>query len=381
MNKIRKTKAGTYTTRVYVGRDENGKQKFVNITRDTWHECYEAAREVEDEIKNRTYSTAQNEPFSKYAREWLEIKRPELKPSTHKSYKMYIEYHFIPFFGNTKMGKIPEQLCKKYFATKLKSLSRETVRKHYFVLSSIFQDALKLKNPCRDIKPPKRETYKPHVPTDEEFNLIHAAFKGTSDELPILLAAWCGLRVGEIFALKYDDVDPKSKTIRIDESLSISEDGYVAGDPKSENGFRTVTAPDIIFELIEERRKRQKSLSHKIFNIRPDSYSKRFGKLIDEHNALLAEMQKGKVVNLGRKGRGGYCIRNRAFNLQDKPLPDIRFHDLRHFHATLLYEAGVSDKYAASRMGHDVMVMKKIYQHIRDAKAMQEEEKIKKMFS
>jgi integrase len=380
MAKIERTPSGKYTTRVYVGRDENGKQLFEYLTRDSWHECMEAVREIEEDVKNRNYTNVRNMPFIQYAREWLEIKRPELKPSTHKSYKMYIEYHFIPFFGNMKLIKITEHLCRRYFSDKLKTLSPETVRKHFFVLNNIFNDSLKLKNPCRDIKPPKRSDYKPYILSDEEFKLIHAAVKGTSDELPVLLAAWCGMREGEIFALRWDDIDYTNKTINIDETMSISEDGYVVGDPKSKNGIRTIIAPDLIFELIKERRYNQTVISPKIFNMRPDSYSKRFKGLIIEHNSLLKLYNAGKIVQFNRKGNGKYCVRRRSFNLQDKPLPEIRFHDLRHYHASVLYKSGISDQYAAERLGHDVIVLKKIYQHLQDDALKKEAEKVRDIF-
>jgi integrase len=53
-----------------------------------------------------------------------------------------------------------------------------------------------------------------------------------------------------------------------------------------------------------------------------------------------------------------------CINLQESPLSDIRFHDLRHYHATFLHNNGIPDQYAADRLGHDIMVLKKIYQHL-----------------
>lgn len=121
-------------------------------------------------------------------------------------------------------------MVRQYISKKLKSgLSPNTVRKHFFVLNKMLQEALKNKNPCRDIKPPKKEEYKPYVLSEHEFDLFHNAFRGTIDELPILLAAWCGMRLGEIFALRWDDIN--GDTITVDEAKSISEDGYVDDAP------------------------------------------------------------------------------------------------------------------------------------------------------
>jgi integrase len=70
----------------------------------------------------------------------------------------------------------------------------------------------------------------------------------------------------------------------------------------------------------------------------------------------------------------------KKFNLLQCLLPDIRFHDLRHYHATVLYNNNVSDKYAAERLGHDIMVLKKIYQHLQESTKSKEDQKILEIF-
>jgi hypothetical protein len=61
--------------------------------------------------------------------------KPKYKPSTQKSYKMYIEFHFIPFFGPKKLRDIQEMSIKEYIAKKTKEgLSSTTLRKHFYIL-------------------------------------------------------------------------------------------------------------------------------------------------------------------------------------------------------------------------------------------------------
>ena len=66
--------------------------------------------------------------------------------------------------------------------------------------------------------------------------------------------------------------------------------------------------------------------------------------------------------------------------IQSKKLPDVTFHALRHYHATYLYEQGIPDKYVADRLGHDIVVLKQIYQHIGVDSEKALDEKIKNMF-
>ena len=119
-------------------------------------------------------------------------------------------------------------------------------------MSDVFNDAMKYKNPCKYIAPPEDSNYKPNVPTEAEFDLLRNAVKGMWDEMPILLAAWCGLREGEIFALKFNDIDFENGKIKVDENMAISDEGYKPKDPKSEKGFREVIADEYILQLLKQ---------------------------------------------------------------------------------------------------------------------------------
>ncbi|MCX8129390.1 MAG: site-specific integrase [Clostridia bacterium] len=394
MAHVRKLKNGTFQAAVYVCTsaelDKHGKPKkiYEYITCDSEKECKSKARELETDIENRTYSSLGKMKFDAWANKWIDINfvdyskpcvKGKIKASTQVSYKMYIETHFKPFFGRLYLREIQEMHIKEYISKKLKyGLSPTTVRKHFYLLNAILYDALKVKNPCRDVEPPKAKKYTPHVLTEAEFELFHAAFKNTWDEIPLLLGAWCGMRLGEIFCLKWGDIDKDNCMITIDETRAISEFGYIDDDPKSERGMRTIPISQKIIDLLEARRTQQEKISHYIFQLRPDSYSERFGKIIDRHNKALKQLKAGKVkrsdfVLTGHKR----CI---EFNLASAPLPDIRFHDLRHYHATILYKNNIADQYAAERLGHDILVLKKIYQHLELSTKKEMDDKVRALF-
>jgi integrase len=399
MASIRKQWSGTFQAAVYVGtsaieKDKHGNPKklYEYITHESERECKRLARELETEIENKTYSSFGKMKFSAWCEKWiginfidysvpgiLEKNKPKYKPSTQKSYKMYINYHFIPFFGNMFLKDIQEMHIKEYISKKIKQgLSSTTIRKHFYILSDMLYDALKIKNPCRDIEPPKMVKFTPVVLDESGFELFHTALHGTSDEIPLLLAAWCGMRLGEIFALKWGDVDKEKFEITIDENRAISEFGYMDVDPKSERGFRTIPVSQKVIDLIEAKRLQQEKISPYIFTMRPDSYSSRFGKLINRHNKALKDIRSRKAkrsefILTGHKR----CV---EFNLASSPLPDIRFHDLRHYCATILHKNNISDQYAAEFFGHDIMVLKKIYQHLELNTRKANDEKVKEIF-
>jgi len=338
MASFKKLPNGTWQATISCGRDINGKQIRKYVTKPTLKECKAAAREIEMEIEENKLLAVSNMRFSSWSDKWLEIKKPLVSPSTFLSYKMYIDKHFNPYFGRFKLEQINELHIRQYISKKLdEKLSSETIRKHFFVLNDILDTALKEKNPAKNIEPPKRIEFTPQLPTEDEFKKIHESLKGAWDEIPFLLAAWCGMRQGEIFALKWDDIDWEGKTVVIDENKAISTEGYILKSPKSNKGKRKIVIPEYILNLLKAYRKnelqnktQEDELSNTlIFNMRPDSYSKRWGKIMERLE-----------------------------------LPHIRFHDLRHYHASILYKAGIPDHYAAQRLGHDIMVLKKIYQHL-----------------
>jgi integrase len=324
---------GSYQATVYVGRDANDKMLRKYITRDGFKECKDAARELEQKIAENDITNASLMRFDAYADKWFSINKPRLAPTTIKAYNTYIKVHFKPFFGKLKVHQITNLLIEEYIAEKLEDHSSTTIRKHFFTLSKMLYDALKTKSPCIGIKPPPNAPFKPYVPSEAEFQIIHETFKEISleDEIIILLAGECGLRRGEIFAIKLDDIDEKNGTIRIDEAVALEEDSYKFETklPKSLNGIRTVIVSDYLMGLIKEFKKSKKSISQNLFTYNPHTFTKKYIKIRKEKN-----------------------------------LPHVRFHDLRHYHASLLYKYNVPDQYAADRLGHDIWVLKKIYQHL-----------------
>lgn len=362
MASIKKRPNGAYQATIYVGRDADGKQLFKYVTKPTMKECKAAAREIEQELEEGTFVHVENIRVTVWIEKWLGLKT--LSPSTRALYKTYIKNHYSPFFGALKLNQVNEIHIKQFIAAKSKTLTQASVRRMVSTLKCIFDDALKQKSPTKDIKLPQEEKYVPKVPTDTEMQLIHDAVKGTRDEPIILLAAWCGLRRGEIFALKWDDIDWGKGTLRVDESYCINDENmYEDKRPKSENGLREVVVPEYLLGLLDGLRKphgrkkkgqenvvelkgQNEKTDHRIFSLRPDSYSSYFAELV-----------------------------------RDKNLPKIRFHDLRHYHASWLYARGIPDQYAAQRLGHDIQILKTIYQHLGLDKQVEIDDNIRQMYA
>jgi integrase len=415
---IRKLKNNTFQAAVYVGLstklDKKGKpiKLYEYITCDLERDCRAKARELEKDIEDGTYSNLQNMLFSAYAPKWLKTHKNMIASTTYRDYKMYIKKHFSPFFDRFKLKDITEFNVKEYINEKLETLSPTTVKKHFHVLNLMLRDALKSKNPCKDIEPPRPNNYIPTVPTDEEFKLIHEAVKGTFDEPIILLAAWCGMREGEIFALKNNDIDIENSGLRVDENMAIhieenaenGKDSYTYDDkePKSRNGKRFIIVQSYLMNLLKDimaehekniakqenkiidiisQKDRKGNEPYKLFKMRPESYSERFSNIINYHNELFDAKKKYGIEGLKNslKFQNSKSLK-KNIHIQNKKIPDIRFHDLRHFHTTVLYENDIPDQYVAERLGDNIKTMKQVYQHLRLEKKKAIDEKIKEIF-
>ena len=335
MASIVKLENGTYRATVYIGRDDKGKNVRQQITLPSLREAKAAAAEIEQDLRDGKITSMRNTVLSVYCDKWFDLNKEELAPTTRKAYKMYIEKHIKPTpIGKKRMGVITETDVLQWIADNTKNAAC-TKRKHFFLLQSILRSALKGRSPCIDVSAPAGKGYEPIVPTRNEFSIIREAVRGTFDEIPVMLIGKCGIRPGEMFALQWNDFDFEALTLRIDKAMSIDEEGgqYVMKEPKSNRGKRTIAVSKDIMDLIQRYKAGLKTVPMRVLDMRPDSFGKRFAGIIDEL-------------------------------VKTKHIRKIRFYDLRHYHATEMYRLKIPDQYAAKRLGHDVAVLKGIYQHL-----------------
>jgi len=169
---------------------------------------------LENEVAEKKITNVSMMKFVDWVEMWFQITRPFIAPTTRKAYRLYIDRHFIPAFGDMKLCDITNLHVKAYIAKKLTDdgLSSTTVRKHFYTLGKILFDALKYNSPMIGMKAPEFADYEPIIPTKEQFEEIRSTFAefGPEHEAVILLAGWCGLRRGEIFAFKWDDIDEQN---------------------------------------------------------------------------------------------------------------------------------------------------------------------------
>jgi integrase len=277
--------------------------------------------------------------------------KPNLRYQSQLIYLNSLNKHILPVLGNKKLGKIkPFHIQELVSNMHTQGFKRTTIEHIRTCINVCFKQAIKwgfiTRNPCAYIDLPRTEMKAPQeLISAEEINRLIMRFdteKNLMHKTIFYLGIFCGLRNSEIRALTLDDVDFHESSVRVNKQQgSYLEDGEVkmgAIPPKSRSSYRTVYAPQFVMDTIKEY-------------ILTSPY-------IPASKELFFNVRTGRpITRSGLSKWFRYIVRSEGF-------PPIRFHDLRHIHATLLVHSGVIDKTAAKRLGHSkVSMTKDVYAH------------------
>ena len=350
---IRKLSSGRYQAR-YMGPD--GLRHTAPSTyddRDTallWLRNERALAESPDTWeppKSRLARSRDRLTFARYGRTWVEQRN--LKPRTVQHYTSLLENQLIPTFGDLQLTHISPEAVKTWHA--LMGPSRPTLRAHaYGLLRSILteaeRDELITRNPChiRGAGNSKR-VHKIKPASLKELETLVAAMP---DRLQVmtLLAAWCGLRFGELAELRRRDVDTKKGVLHIRRAVARAAGETIIGTPKSDAGTRDVAIPPHLLPLVS---------AHLLKHTQPG----REGLLFPGTNGghLSPSTLYGRKATKSRKGWGFYEARAQAGR------EDLRWHDLRHTGAVLAAATGATLAELMGRLGHSTPGAALRYQH------------------
>jgi integrase len=323
---------GKWVGSVELPRSSDGKRRRKVFYGNKEKDVLSKMNELKYQLQNNIYRDPGNATIKNLIREWLD-NHNDIEETTKALYEFYAKKH-MKGIEDIKIKSVLSKDIEGYYSLKLKSgLSSNTVIKLHTFLHSAFEYAIKnklvLMNPVDIVKRPKKIKYKPKIATNKEFEELVVSVVGTFDEIVIIFAGVLGLRRGEIFGLKWSDVDFGKQTITINQT-KVRFDKYIVKKPKTESSHRTIHAPGFVFERLNAYKGKITLVDGFICNkYKPDAYSKHFKKLM-----LL------------------------------KGLDGIKLHGLRHYNAVLMMMYGISDAVAAARLGHSqVSTLNNIYQH------------------
>lgn len=285
--------------------------------------------------------------FEGYAREHIDTRTnargERLKPRTRDEYLRLLDGPLSEFKESLLTALTPEQV-RRWYSDQERTGKRTQASRAYRLLKSVMATAVAdgyvKSNPCQIRGATKASTGRDVTPpTDAELAIIVATIDPRLSLL-IEVAAWGGLRWGEITELRRGDVIGADSTIILSVTRAVTytkSDGYTVGRPKSFAGIRTVALPQSLTAPLRARLE--------AIDSRDDALI--FPSLSDAGQHLSA----GSFSQYWRRARA-------AAGRTDMP-----FHALRHFGATRYAMAGATAKELMRRMGHNDVAVAMRYQH------------------
>ena len=284
---------------------------------------------------------------------WMQKKKDYIKESTYSNYSNIISNHIIPELGNIKLSNLNNKLIQEYLINKYKTgrldgnggLSNKTIRDIIAVVKSSLKYAIKeemINNINLDFTYPKignKDKIYIMPKKDQEKLITYIKQNENTRSLGVLLALYSGIRIGELCALQWKDIDFKNNILHINKTLqriyikdnkeSVSK--IIITNPKTHNAERDIPLNKRFADILKKYQTESNNyiLSNSDKWIEPRTYRRYFKKCLD----------KAKIGQ-------------------------INFHGLRHTFATNCIKLGVDYKTVSELLGHaNVNITLNLYVH------------------
>lgn len=365
ISKIDKNGKKVWKGTISIGYDENGKLRRKVFYGNTKNEVVDKIAIFKAKQNLDDIPTDDKITLEKWFYNYLfQFRKHDMKPSTFdRYYGIYKNYVLNSSIGKKKLLELRTIDFQKYYTTLLKDKTVSNVKSINRYISTCINEAVRQgyinKNYTVNVRLPKvEENESINVLSIDEQKKFVDYIKNNDVELKnfFLLALGTGMRQGEIMGLKWNDINFKTKTIKITRSLKkvtfINADGsreskYIEQTPKTKSSVREIPISESVLRCLKEQEKAQKLnklyIDNSIYINSDYVFTDKIGNTIDKNKP------------------------NRHFRsiLEKLDITPIKFHSLRHTFATRLFEKDVPVKTVQSLLGHkDINTTMNIYTHV-----------------
>lgn len=332
---IYKRKDGRYEGRYVIGRTESGKTRFGYVYGQQYTQVRnELMRKKAENARNRGPGATQPMTLQEWMEGWLSGEmRSRLKPASLQTYTRLYSKHILPCLGYVDVAMLTAADLYAFLAVlDEKKLSLTTQKSVLRLISAAMRSAMEegliRKNPCAKVRLRAEEKEQRVLTAAEQEQLKRASMQAA--DIPALLGLYTGMRLGEICALRWEDVDWPGKTITVRHTVqrmesaaradSAAKTALAVSSPKSLTSRRVLPVPDFILSLLKTLR--ETSASPYVFGT-------------DDRAAEPRTMQRRFKRMTERLALSG-----------------VHFHTTRHTFATRMLEIGVDVKTVSVMLGH-----------------------------
>ncbi|OMD43028.1 site-specific integrase [Paenibacillus odorifer] len=335
-----------------VGKKPNGKrnQKKKRGFK-TKREAEKALNELLNQVHLGTYVEPSKLLYKDYLKQWLEDKQTKVRASTLQTYSWLVENHIIPSLGQVELAKLTPMLIQQTYTTMMKEskLGSENVQKIHTLVNDSLKRAerwgLIAKNPAALVERPRAEKKEIRIWDMKELNVFLWSARESRYYIAFFLAAWTGMRQGEILGLRWKDIDFDNNTLRVVQTLRHNSTELVS-TTKTKASNRNIALSNQTIEALQKHRRRLvKERLHA-------------GEVYNNHDLVVCTAV-GTPLNSRNLNRTFYDLIKKA------KIRRISFHSLRHTHASLMLASGEHVKIVSERLGHaNIRITLDTYSHL-----------------
>lgn len=278
--------------------------------------------------------------FADYLDQWLEVVRARIKPATFGSYQGMVKSTIGPYFRKKELTlkELEARHIQQFYTEKLKTVTPNSVIHYHAVIYQALKYAMKTdmvpQNVAMKVDRPRKNSFQPTFLDAEQMQKLFEVVKGTRLELPVLVAAFYGLRRGEVLGLKWDAIDFNRGTLTIKRTVTEATiDGTMKiieqDSAKTKSSLRTLPLVGSFrdyFQKVKEAQELNKKVCGNCYNYDYDGYV--------------------FVNELGERMRPNYLTEYFPKYIAKHGMPKMRFHDLRHpyvKHTTKIFSLRLMD--------------------------------------